>query len=129
MRIVFHYPDFIIQGQVWCTKYLRPILLLVLHPNLYGTWYFDICYLTFLFVYLYRCDVKELEISLCKRVIVTRGEKITKNLDPRAAVLSRDGLAKTVYSRLFDWLVFTLFITIIYLSVMLFKGTKSYIIS
>lgn len=73
--------------------------------------------------------MKELEISLCKRVIVTRGEKITKNLDPRAAVLSRDGLAKTVYSRLFDWLVFTLFITIIYLSVMLFKGTKSYIIS
>ncbi|KAJ4955072.1 hypothetical protein NE237_011855 [Protea cynaroides] len=54
---------------------------------------------------LFMCDVKALEDSLCKRVIVTRDETITKCLDPATATLSRDALAKTVYSRLFDWLV------------------------
>ncbi|XP_010447927.1 PREDICTED: myosin-14 isoform X2 [Camelina sativa] len=54
---------------------------------------------------LFMCDEQALEDSLCKRVIVTRDETITKRLDPESAALSRDALAKTVYSRLFDWIV------------------------
>ncbi|KAB2009381.1 hypothetical protein ES319_D10G162700v1 [Gossypium barbadense] len=54
---------------------------------------------------LFMCDEKSLEESLCKRVFVTRDETITKALDPNAAALSRDALAKIVYSKLFDWLV------------------------
>ncbi|KAL2946237.1 hypothetical protein AAZX31_20G002600 [Glycine max] len=54
---------------------------------------------------LLMCDEKSLEDSFCKRVMVTRGDTITKSLDPNAAALSRDALAKIVYSRLFDWIV------------------------
>uniref|UniRef100_A0A0E0KJ00 Myosin motor domain-containing protein n=1 Tax=Oryza punctata TaxID=4537 RepID=A0A0E0KJ00_ORYPU len=51
---------------------------------------------------LLMCDEKALQDSLCERVIVTPDGNITKPLDPDSAALSRDALAKTVYSRLFD---------------------------
>ncbi|KAL0425524.1 UNVERIFIED_CONTAM: Myosin-12 [Sesamum radiatum] len=54
---------------------------------------------------LLMCNEKALEDSLCQRVIVTPDGSITKPLDPAAAVTSRDALAKTIYSRLFDWIV------------------------
>ncbi|KAM1107347.1 hypothetical protein EV1_004076 [Malus domestica] len=54
---------------------------------------------------LLMCNPRALEDALCKRVMVTPEEIIKRSLDPLGATVSRDGLAKTIYSRLFDWLV------------------------
>ena len=43
--------------------------------------------------------------ALTTRAIDAVGERIVKQLSPAAATESRDALAKTMYSRLFDWIV------------------------
>ncbi|CAD6205072.1 unnamed protein product [Miscanthus lutarioriparius] len=50
-------------------------------------------------------DASLLLSTLCYRTIKTPEGNIIKAVDSSAAVIGRDTLAKTVYARLFDWLV------------------------
>ncbi|KAM3412160.1 hypothetical protein ACQJBY_003690 [Aegilops geniculata] len=54
---------------------------------------------------LLMCDREKLENALIKRKINTPEGVITTTVDPNSATVSRDGLAKQIYCRLFDWLV------------------------
>ncbi|KAI8987940.1 P-loop containing nucleoside triphosphate hydrolase protein [Mycotypha africana] len=42
---------------------------------------------------------------LTKKQIITRNDKIVKNLNPTQAIVVRDSVAKYIYASLFDWLV------------------------
>ena len=52
-----------------------------------------------------RVDAARLEKALRTRTIETRDGAIEKPLDVKAATNARDALAKTLYARLFEWLV------------------------
>ena len=54
---------------------------------------------------LFGVSVDGLLIALTTRAIHVRGEHIVKLLSAEEAAESRDSLAKTVYARLFDWIV------------------------
>lgn len=49
------------------------------------------------------CNEKALKKSLCTVTRKVGGEVIQSYLDVKSAIVRRDTLAKTIYSKLFDW--------------------------
>ncbi|GMF11674.1 unnamed protein product [Phytophthora lilii] len=46
-----------------------------------------------------------IEEALCNRTVITRNDSVTVPLVPVEAAENRDALAKTIYSKMFDWMV------------------------
>ncbi|OWZ23562.1 Myosin [Phytophthora megakarya] len=46
-----------------------------------------------------------IEEALCNRTVITRNDSVTVPLAPVEAAENRDALAKTIYSKMFDWMV------------------------
>lgn len=51
------------------------------------------------------CDSGVLSKALTHRTIEARGDKVTSPLNPEQAMYARDALGKSVYERVFNWLV------------------------
>ncbi|TMW60504.1 hypothetical protein Poli38472_000546 [Pythium oligandrum] len=54
---------------------------------------------------LFGCPTERIQAALCNRTVITRNDAVTVPLDPVEAVENRDALAKTIYSKMFDWMV------------------------
>ncbi|RLN91034.1 hypothetical protein BBJ28_00005231, partial [Nothophytophthora sp. Chile5] len=54
---------------------------------------------------MFGLPTRSIEEALCNRTVITRNDSVTVPLDPVEAVENRDALAKTVYSKMFDWMV------------------------
>ncbi|TYZ63515.1 hypothetical protein PybrP1_012818 [[Pythium] brassicae (nom. inval.)] len=47
---------------------------------------------------------RSVEQALCNRTVITRNDSVTVPMDPVEALENRDALAKTIYSKMFDWM-------------------------
>ncbi|KAI8002509.1 Myosin-15 [Camellia lanceoleosa] len=110
---MLHFCAFHFQISIWEE---RKVSFLFMLYKLMSVWFIDILVVLFsiggaeglqtcLVAFLSRCDVNLLLSTLCTHSIQTREGIIVKALDCNAAVSSWDALAKTIYARLFDWLV------------------------